>query len=303
MIKYVSIDRNTDKLPDPNVDIYVATEKIDGANFQIAVNLDTQEVSYFKRNSEAVMDENFYNFQEVVQSEEIVSFVEKAKEFFKDSGLKSVHFFGELFGGGIQNRIKYFEGNKRNIIFFDMVTVDENQKYDYAPFMTLRGFFKSIGYSHLLVPIVKIGTWQEMMDIDIENLKSEISYCGDYAEGVVIKPYIDNVYDENNKPVYLKRKSNRFEETKPRKKVGEREIHPLEEIFLSYINENRMLSYFSKEGPIAYMNQLSMYIKGIVEDAWSDFLKDYPDYYDERKKIIGKGGGEIAKLLKTYLEG
>lgn len=302
MIKYVSIDRNTDKLPDPNVDIYVATEKIDGANFQIAVNLDTQEVSYFKRNSEAVMDENFYNFQEVVQSEEIVSFVEKVKEYFKDYKYTSVHFFGELYGGGIQNRIKYFEGNKRGLIFFDMVIAGEKDR-DYMSFKVMYNFFKEIECLHLVVPIVKFGFWEDMMNIDIENLKSGVSYCSDYAEGVVVRPWGKTIYDENNSPVYLKRKSQRFDETKPRKKVGDKEVHPLEEAFLSYINENRMLSYFSKEGPIVYMNQLSMYIKGIVEDAWSDFLKDYPDYYDERKKIIGKGGGEIAKLLKTYLEG
>lgn len=301
MLKYPKMERLSRVLPHEDESLYVATEKIDGANFQIVIDKNG-EVSYFRRTDKLSLDEKFYDFQSAIKDKDILKLIEKVKGHFIFDEYDEVHLFGELYGGGINRRIPYVEKNEVKIKFFDIFLTGEGYKRVFS-FYEITNLFKRFELSHLLVPVVKIGSWEEIWGIDVENLKSLVSYKEDaISEGIVIKPLNMVVLDYYGSPVYVKKKSKTFEEISPTKKMDQKEVHPLEKVFLSYVNENRVLSFFTKEGRIKYYDQIGLYIKPILDDAWEDFLADYPDAFLDKKKIIGKSGKEVAKILKNMLE-
>lgn len=67
--------------------------------------------------------------------------------------------------------------------------------------------------------------------------------------------------------------------------------------------ENRVLSIFSKHGPIQEMKQLGDYIKWIIQDAQEDFMKDNSniELTDKELKQVFKVGADVVKLLKVNL--
>ena len=76
------------------------------------------------------------------------------------------------------------------------------------------------------------------------------------------------------------------------------------QVILPYVNENRVLSVFSKEGEISEPNEIGHYIKMVVEDAINDFEKDYDCSgldKNQRKQIFKSGNKEIVKVLEKYL--
>lgn len=304
MLKYPKLERVSRVLPHEDEALYVATEKLDGANFQIVVDKDG-ELSYFRRTGELSLDEKFYDFQSAVKDKEIVGLIEKVKEHFIFDEYDKVHLFGELYGGGINRRIPYLEKGEVKIKFFDIFLTGENAYKRIFSFNELINLFDRFGYLNLLVPVIKIGTWEEVWGIDVESLKSVVSYKEDaISEGVVIKPLTKVILDYYGSPVYVKKKSKAFEEISSIKKEREpKEVHPLEEMFGTYINENRVLSYFSKEGRIKYYDQIGLYIKPILDDAWEDFVEDYPEALPDKRKIVGKNGKIVAYILKKVLEG
>ena len=109
----------------------------------------------------------------------------------------------------------------------------------------------------------------------------------------------------------VKKKSEKFKEKESTKKLKPKEDLSSEVVnlmleFKSYINDNRMLSAFSKEGPIERPQEMGKYIKLIIEDAKEDFLKDnvVPDSLSEKEqKLIFNVGGLVADKLKKYLRG
>ena len=79
--------------------------------------------------------------------------------------------------------------------------------------------------------------------------------------------------------------------------------HPLKAEFLTYINENRLESVFSKYGVIEKPQQIGEYIRYMLEDAKEDFLKDndVSVLHKETLKEIFNAGHNIMKLLKEKL--
>src|SRR5690606_36331161 len=129
-----------------------------------------------------------------------------------------------------------------------------------------------------------------------------------YAEGVVIKPYQNNIILGDSRFI-LKKKSEKFIEKESTKKEGNKEDLSSDVVnlmleFKSYINDNRILSAFSKEGPIQKPQEMGKYIKLILEDAKEDFFKDniLPDTLNEKEqKLIFNVGGLIADKLRSHL--
>ena len=74
--------------------------------------------------------------------------------------------------------------------------------------------------------------------------------------------------------------------------------------FEPYINKNRVLSVFSKEGEIEDPKDIGRYIQLVVQDAQEDFLGDNPqiDIPDNMKKhIFNKYNKKIVDVLREYL--
>ena len=108
----------------------------------------------------------------------------------------------------------------------------------------------------------------------------------------------------------IKKKGEKFKEKSRKAKVPrEQKVLPPEIAepkaeFESYINENRIDTVFSKEGPIEDMKDIGKYIKLVMEDARKDFEKEN-DISNLRKKdqrqVFSGSGPMIAKILKERL--
>ena len=307
MLEYVEILNTPKFFPiDEASDDYVATEKIDGQNFQIAIYADG-DMKCFSRTTELTgKKDSVKGYKEVLERPEFVSFLKEAKDYldFQLESAESIHFFGELFGNGIQSKVvgKYGKPDK-DILFFDMVVSfkDGTDPYWFSR-KEIEQAFESFNASKLLVPIIFRGSFEDILKIDIENFMSVVSDIPAVGEGIVVRHYSINRLIEE-RPRFLKIKGTKFTEVRNREPRTIKEPTEEELLFANYINVNRMLSFFSKEGSFTDVRKTSFYIKGILEDAWKDFILDYPELADSKREITQRQGKEVSSLLMTYLEG
>lgn len=292
---------------------FVAQEKLDGANISFI----------FKPNGTCVLasrqqvlgdykQAEFFNVQSVFENKIYQKFVEffstKAKE--EDS---VIQIYGELIGPRIMNRVYY--GKDSQIIFFDCLLDN-----DWLPPIELKKMFEEAGFSSLLVPEVwrvtglvnalsGNNTFQSLLFND--SSKFIAGNPENIAEGVVIKPYESVITNQLGERFLWKSKNKEFSEKhcKPNSEKVKKEIDPEEREallkFLPYINENRVMSYFSKVGRIEKPSQMGDYIRAILEDAEQDFLEDNNTWTTKnvRKSCTKQASTKIANYLKIYLAG
>lgn len=297
-----------DKFPELRDETYIITEKLDGSCISFVYEPDgTFHVA--KRSGFVGSDENFYDIQRVVYNEyKDIMYVFKN---FAQSTKSTLNVYGELFGKGIQKRINY--GPEKYIRFFD-VTVDDvmfSQR-------EIEDFFSSLNIEDMLVP--NFGTvkgLQAALDFNVEGVPTLINPDGgSFIEGVVIKPYEkmymipygeDTPTTKLGNPFYLKKKSEKFNEVKPKreKKEVDEGIEVLRNSFKDYITENRVLSVFSKYGEIEHPKQIGDYIRLVLNDAKEEFEKDYSDDLYELDKNELKQVYNVSKnvlaILNKYL--
>ena len=271
---------------------FVIHEKIDGCNIKLQFSPDgTMGVG--KRNSWLEPGEKFNDIWNTLDRYE---FIDRVKEYCIRNN-ETITLYGELYGEGIQNRVRY--GQKKIAIF-------EMWQDDYlAPQYKLHFFtdYYFIPKPPKLAIVTGLGAalaYPETFDSKILNEENNT------AEGIVIKPY-DEVLAYGHDIFMLKKKSSKFEErpikTK-RSSLVSSEFKRVKAMFNLYMNENRVVSVFSKEGPIQEPSQIGHYIKLVVEDAKIDFLKDHPDLElskEDMSKIYKASGGTIAKYVKDGL--
>ena len=310
MIKYVSILNQPKFFPiEDATDDYVATEKIDGMNFQIGF-YQNGDVKYFSRSQEIPKDsKDVKGYLEVLERPDFVKLFKEVKSCLrKRTELASISLFGEFYGKGIQNRIPYRE-NDKDIIFFDVVLVyplkaeqaEEDLKVEWLTRKALENLFKKFELLNLLTPVAIRGTWKDIAEFDVEKFSSLLTYVPAIAEGIVVRHYSVNKLSYN-RPEFLKLKTIEFKERKTKQPKLIVEPTEAELLFGEYINSNRMLSFFSKEGNFNDIRRMAFYIKGIVDDAWLDFVIDYPEFIDEKKAIVSKQGAVVSKMLQIYLK-
>jgi Rnl2 family RNA ligase len=277
---------------------YIIQEKIDGSCISLVFGPDGS-FSLAKRSGVVGKDENFHNLQNVVK-EKYMDVVAVLQTYAKD--IKStLNVYGELFGRGIQKRINY--GNEKYIRLFDM----RIEGMMLSP-IQVEDIFSLLNIEDMLVPnfgIVK--GIHRAFEFDVED-KTTLVYPegGDFIEGVVIKPIWS--YSQLDRTYYFKKKSERFAEKSKRKERKDGKpvddfLQDLQNSFKEYINENRVLSAFSKYGEIDKPDDLGKYIKIVLEDAKSDFLKDndVSGLSKDESKYVYNAGKDIVEILKKYL--
>jgi len=287
--------------PELENEVYVLQEKIDGANLQLIFSPDS-EMQVASRKQIRCKGDHFYNVWGVL---EYYQDAWKRVQKFVDSSRVPVTLCGELFGPGIQNRVEY--GEKQDIKFFD---VRINGKL--MPAKTAYNFFQDD--LHILSMLCPVIAWcnglQVALDYDIKRPTSLNPKPGNLMEGVVIKPWwTQEVYFIDGGPFYLKKKNPEFSErekrAKKKVKLGDTRAERLNATFRTYITRNRMLSVFSKYGPIEESSQIGTYIQRILDDARQEFLADAGDALDvlDKKEIraVYNVGSTIAHLLKEEL--
>ena len=162
------------------VDGWTATEKIDGANFSIAVN--KEEVRYASRNQLLNPCDNFFDLHShLAQIEPIVN---AAKETVLEGDLDQLVIYGEYFGEDVMNRIPY--KTKGDFRFYSMLTAKDGNLF-YFSFGELAYFFTKHGLGKFLVPIIDtFPTLEDAMKLSPEF--SSLINPEAMAEGFVILP-------------------------------------------------------------------------------------------------------------------
>jgi Rnl2 family RNA ligase len=297
---------------------YTITEKIDGSNISFIFAKDpvTEDVSfaYAKRSGLILPDENFFGIQAYVDS--ISDFVDSVRNSIStalDQPWTTFTMFGEYFGPGIQKRINY--GNSKRAVFFDICI--DGQYVSQERFFSLMAVLDSKG--EFTIPLLStVDSFDEALQFNTHFNSVIGPACEDLeneCEGVVIKPFDaggpDNpLVDQygHHEHFYVKMKNKKFAEktkTKSRSKnISSSALVAVQELFAAYLNENRIQSVFSKEGPISDVKDMGKYIKLIVEDAKADFLKDEAETFysaelsdKERGKVFSIAGKIISKEL------
>ncbi|MHA1874053.1 MAG: RNA ligase family protein [Candidatus Heimdallarchaeaceae archaeon] len=301
-----TIEKWFNMFPELRKVLWVAQEKLDGSN--ISILIDKYDIILFSRNRKLGLDEDFYGIRTLLGQNEYQDLLKTLKDLSVDNNAV-YRIYGEIFGKDIQKRINY--GNKKYFRVFDF-EIDDRRL---SPTELLE-FFKLNNLYYYLVPFIKIGYYEQLIRLDVNNMKSRFALeqgIESPIEGIVLKPYNKVYYTRLGQIIYIKYKSDKFKEIAKVKRFkkfnGNPDVKKLNNKFKEYINENRVLSIFSKEGKIEEYKDIGKYIKLILEDAKEDFLKDLTEEErgilntlsksDERQ--VYNVGSKVANLLKMYL--
>jgi Rnl2 family RNA ligase len=296
--------------------VYVLEEKRDGTNFSFYIARD--ELKFATRQRILGIEDKFYDYKEVVNNDKNKRLVEQVRSYLNaNSAIDHIILHGELFGVGIQKRINYGIGKYYEVFNVRFVMKDESSEW-LSP-EEVRSFLEEIDCLDSIIPTIAIVSnlhealnWnvEEQRTIDPENHFEHIN--NSFAEGIVIKPYADNVFDHNNGIFFLKKKSDKFKErtkqmhmNKTAKDIPE-DVWKLQISWSSYLNDNRVLSVFSKIGQIESHAQIGMYIKEIIADAREEFMKDFGAEFnllnkDDARTVFKVSGHIIVPILERFL--
>lgn len=305
-IKYPSIENHyqekyiqkaVDNDPYLNNCVYVIQEKLHGANISFLFN-PNEEFRVYSRNNELDKTSNdFYGLADVLKNmKEFTDRVQKRAELGETI---SIRLFGELFGGNIQKGVWY--GEKKRILFYDLMyddklisvsrMIDFMMMIDQVDDWFVHHVYVETSLKDALNSNIKLNSFYT----PIEYIKSNV------MEGVVIKPYFGVHKDHYGRPFYIKKKNEEFKEKSKTKKVNTKvdvHVEKLKQEFLSYINENRLDSIFSKLGMISEKAQTPVYLRALNEDVLVDFMKDFGDEFmkldKNSQKYITKDLGKKA---------
>lgn len=282
-------------------EVFVAQEKIDGANIQFVF---APNVPYelYSRTQKASL--SFYGIGEILARKEWQVFLDVVQKYVNEHDIV-LRLYGEIFGQNIQKRAHYCAD--KNILFFD-ASIN-------GLFFCHEGFcdlFRKLSHGHLRVPV---------LTDNLQGLESAIAYDETFislvskmylgkdtktvAEGIVIKPRYLTYQSPEGSLFYLKKKNEKFVEKtveKSEKQIDEG-ILSLRNKFVGYVNENRVLSIFSKHGQIENMKQIGNYIQLTIADAKEDFEKDIDvsELTKDELKTVYNVGNVVVNILKKYL--
>ncbi len=287
-----------DNHPELKDEIFVIREKIDGANFQILFMPDGS-MKFGRRTEWLVEDEKFYDYISAV--DKIRHLLEVIKDRASDQGLPQRAYF-ELYGPGINRRVKYGNDGLK-LCILDIATVG------YAGFdqlwtqLELEDFISNAFDPHeYMAPFLGIHKYEDALSFD-PNFNSRILNIEEnQTEGVVIQPYKNNYINHRGERFIIKSKNEDFGEVVRQPRIYKPSEYTEEQkIFMSYINDNRILSVFSKHGPLPSVHKMGDYIRLVFEDAKEDFIKENPqiDTYD--RALFSPAGKLIVPLLKKHL--
>lgn len=262
--------------------VWVVSEKLDGANFSFWCGGD--EVRVASRNQ--WVDGTFYGCQPVIDKYvDLVANIYRATCKPEDT----LAIFGELYGDGIQDRVKYGE---KNFNFFEV-------QLNGTPLP--HGMHMLIAEAGLpYIPILAAGDLQSALDFD-ENFKSHRTPEGvegeNPAEGIVIAPW-EPRWLASGKRVIYKKKSEKFQEKKERK--PKTPPVPLSDndqclltVLLQYNTESRVYSVISKIGEIT--NKDFGRIMGLTT---KDLLEEWAAVESGNLKTTAEDYKQVSRVLK-----
>lgn len=245
------------------IDKWVATEKVHGCNFSFYVNKKSIECG--RRHGFLTDTDIFHDYINIKDkyTEQLNKLYEMLKVEYKN--VDYIILYGELFGGIYPNtetlskskpvqKGVYYSPNKE-FLAYDLTIVTKSNNVFELDFEKLH---KYCTYAKIpIVPILKIGGFQEVMDITTEvnsaipDLYNLPKLETNRIEGIIVRPY--NYVNEKLK---IKIKNKNFGE-----------ISGSANLISSYVTKNRFNCILSKHVKTTDFSVLfDEYIKDIVDD-------------------------------------
>jgi Rnl2 family RNA ligase len=137
---------------------------------------------------------------------------EKVKALAKRLG--KIQVFFEYYGKGIVNKaaIPYRNDEKKGFVAYDILLLEEDKFLEYP---TNFEWLDRVQLEH--VKVMTEGTFEELLEFntDFKSPLAALSGIDTYAEGIVLKPFVDLRLNTGER-VILKRISERFAENRPK---------------------------------------------------------------------------------------
>lgn len=248
---------------------WYATEKVDGSNISITVDLSTGEWAFGKRSSIITKDEGkpFDVLWNIISDDDI----SKMKNSLVSLGYHgTAHIYGELFGDGIQAQDYEASINKKKEVVLYDVLVGEG---DSVAEIGLEELSKVIP-DKFKEKIIKQDTLSNL----INQTPSDESLYGGANEGYVYK-LVDGVsmYIEGSSYPVVKHKTDSYLENRGVKKTEKKPKTALTEIqesMLNYVTEQRVANILSHGDIELDMKSMGSLIKIFREDIAKEWLKE-----------------------------
>lgn len=304
---------------------WVVQEKVHGSNTSFLC--DGTEVRFAKRTSLLDDNDQFYEFQPLLQVyiPRVLSLFSRIKSLYP--GVESVAVFGEMFGGRyshpdvapkpgitlIQKGVHYTPGHE--FYAFDIyilkngegryLSVDEaNSLFEAEGFFYAATLFRGPLAKCLEYPNAfqsKIPQWLGLPDID-DNI----------CEGVVIRP-VEPQYLRNGSRVMIKNKNERFAEKKSAKQRNKlfdtpapccsEALQQLQTEIDAYITINRLNNVVSHIGEVTLPKDFGKLSGLFAKDILDDFIKEHGESYLALDKSEQKAlNRKLTKMAGSFLE-
>lgn len=293
--KYMDIERLKEKyiIGFQKGDHIIVQEKIDGANFSMRYDNDTDSIYSFSR--KRILDFN-NNLRGAWQWTQKLN-----KDLIKNVLGSKLVLFGEWV---VMHSVRYPEDKYQNAYFYD-IWDDENKKYIEQE--EVSNIVKKLGLNY--VPVFYDGDFQSW-----EHLKQFIGKTkmgGETGEGIVIKN-MTRLNDSNSRiPFYIKIVSDKFSEKKDVKKIDEKKIEKqlmLQTIVESVVTEGRVLKLIHKmvdEGIIPEKwdeHDMKTIAKNIGREVYNDCVKEEPEVVEQIGALFGQLANKSAmRIVKSML--
>lgn len=289
---------------------WLCTNKLDGSNFQIAIDLNGS-VHYGSRNQELGRYDNFNGWQHVIQRDDMENKTRALKAELEKSVLRDIASQGpyvfiaffELIGGvyrhkdvepvkgacKLQGRVNYCPDNKLVCIgaFYYQVKEGEDGAGDYLPPLDVNKACDAVGLYHMQIKaelpfdeaIQYPNDYEDTTGVDLFGLPP---LEHNITEGVVLLPVIPGRF-RNGSRLIAKNKNQIFLERGVKTNKIKNPPEPMNELeeqwfstYMEYVTESRMMSVLSKMDTSHITGKdFGTLLSAFIEDADKDFQKEY----------------------------
>lgn len=291
-------------------DVFVVQEKVHGANFSFIT--DGNSIQVAKRTSVIAEDENFNNYNYVLNKYEkaITALFKLVKKDFPEIEIMTV--FGEIFGGNyphsevekINGMVRIQKGvfySPENDFYAFDICINHTKYLDVTIANT---YFEEVGLFY--AKTLFAGTFNECMaypnafESKVHEWLNLPSIEDNVCEGTIIKPLVSKRFG-NGQRVIFKNKNEKWSEKSHEKRSRVSKPSAIEMLsdtekelmhtLLGYVNENRLMNVQSKLGEFS-PKQTGKTIGLLAKDALEDFVKDHENDWNnvqkEHQKVLTK---------------
>lgn len=299
--------------------MFYATEKVDGTNVSLNIDLKTGEFLVGSRNNPLDfsdgMDGMFNGLDSFLNQklvDEVLVRFEKVFNMAEDDVWRDgwvLHLWGEYYGSKIQKQSYSISAEqKRDIVLFDAIIEQNGNNSMYR---------LSEDELHGLIPekyrvfLLEDGKTKTLADW-LAKEPTNVSVYGGVSEGIVVKPVYGHEQRRAESFLGVKYKTDTYLETRKIKKVkapievaNPESVEKLE----AYITENRMMNVISHGDIEVNIKNFGAFRKEFVSDIRKEFLDDEPEALslytssDIETAMTKNLGGAISNVVrKTLLE-